>query len=223
MNNFDSNSEHENIEFNVSYDGDLSCIYFEEFEQENTRIKFSRDSSLFIIGDVDKPLYKKTQLNKMTKDELIELDQKFQLLCPYDYSEIKKSYLIDELKEVTIKKYYEYLVSEYSWRDINDYFEHDYYISRGHSQGDAIYVVNVDEAFTKETKENIDHIFWDAPVYISIEIGDNDEIRELDLLDDVYEYDKDEVMSKIMAMNDVSDYAKEWLQDNLPTSPTYSY
>ena len=158
MNNFDSNSKNDSIDFNVSYDNDLFQIYFQDFENENTRIKFSRDSDLFLIGDVTKPFYTKTQLNKMTKAELIELDEKFELLCPYDYTEYKKSDLIDELQTVTIKQYYEYLANTYTWNTISDEFKHDYHISRGYSQGDAIYVINVDEDFTKNMKDYIDFL-----------------------------------------------------------------
>jgi len=223
MNNFDSNSEHESIEFHVSYDNDLSGVYYHEFVEENTRISFSRDSSLFLMGDVTKPFYKKTQLNKMTKAELIELDDKYQLLQPYDTDECLKQEYIDTLVNVTIKQYYEYLAENYSWGNITGQFEHDYYTSNGYSQGDSILVVSVDKPFTKETKAYIDHVFWDSPVYISIEIGDNEEIREWDLMDDYYEYDKDQVVKKLNEMSDVSDYAKQWLADNLPNEPKYSY
>lgn len=214
MNNFDSNSENDDIDFTVSYDTDLSQIYFDYFESENTRIKFGRDSNLYIMGDVTKPFYKKTELNKMTKSQLIELDEKFELLCPYNYDEYKKSDLIDELQNVTIKQYYEYIAGQYSWGDIIEQFAHDYHVSRGYSQGDVVYIVNVDKEFTKEFKACIDHTFWDTPIYIRIEVNGN-EFNDDDLLDDIYNYDKDDVMIKVNQLP-ISDYAKEWLNDNLP-------
>lgn len=221
MNNYDSNSKNDSIGFHVSYDYDLSHIYFKEFENENTRIKFCRDSSLFLIGDVTKPFYTKTQLNKMTKAELIKLDEKFELLCPHTYDDTNKTELIDELQNVTIKQYYEFVTNTYSWNAISDKFQHNYYITRGYSQGDSIYIVNVDEDFTKNMKEYIDHIFWDTPIYIRIDVN-GVEFTDDELLDDVYKYDKDDVMVKVNALP-ISDYAKQWLENNLPNTPKYSY
>ena len=145
-----------------------------------------------------------------------------QILSKYlTYDDTNKTELIDELQNVTIKQYYEYLANTYSWNTISDKFWHNYYITRGYSQGDSIYIVNVDEDFTKNMKEYIDHIFWDMPIYIRIDIN-GVEFTDDEVLDDIYKYDKDDVMVKVNALP-ISGYAKQWLENNLPNAPKYSY
>ena len=73
MNNYNMSDTGENIEFNVFYDTDLSQIYYNDFKAENTRLEFGHDSSLFLIGDVEKPFYKKSQFSTMRKAQIFEL------------------------------------------------------------------------------------------------------------------------------------------------------
>lgn len=219
MNNFDESSSGTNIELTVQYDNDLSSIYYEEFASKNVRLDFGRDSAVFLLGDVTKPYYKKSELNKMKKDELIDLDQKYQCLCPYDYTEYTKKELIDELKNVTIKQYYEYLISEYSWHNLRDNITHNYYISNGYSQGDAVYIISIDEELNNKLRKYIDHVLWDTPIFIRLEV-DGEEFNDDDLLDDMYEYDKNSVIEKVKKL-DISEDAKEWVIDNLPNEPKY--
>jgi hypothetical protein len=221
MNNYDTSSSGENIEINVQYDNDLSGHYFDNFEKENTRLKLGLGHSAWLIGDVNKSYYTKTQLNKMTKAQLIELDDMYQILCPYDYNDTTKKELIDELKNVTIKHHYEWMADYYTYYDFIDNIKHDYHKSIGYSQGDVVYAINVDEEMSKEYKKYIDHIFWDTPIYISIDVN-TEEFREFDLVDDEYNYDKNEVIEAVKKLN-ISDYAKEWIAENLPSEPAYDW
>ena len=220
MNNYDSNSEHDSIDISVLYDIDLTQIRFDDFcnEYTTTRIRFTQDSDIFLIGDATKSFYTISQLNKMKKSELIELDDKYQLLCPYNYDDTTKAELIEELQSVSIKTHYEYLTEHYNWNNIRDNFAHDYYISQGYSQGDAIYVIKLDEIFTQQYEKYIDHIFWDNQIDINIEVN-GVEYSNDELLDDCYVYDKTDVITKLNQL-DISDYAKQWIAENLPNEPS---
>lgn len=225
MNNYDTSSTGDNIELSISYDNDLSSINFKSFlegdgEYAVTRYKFGRDSSFFVIGDVNKPMYTVTKLTKMKKDELIDLDGMYQLLCPYDYAEVTKKELVDELAQVTINRYYEYITDNYSWGNISNEIIHDYYITCGYCQGDATYVVNLNKAFTKEYKQYIDNVFWDSPVRISLTVNDDD-LNEYFYNLNEYEYDKDATIEVVKKL-DISDNAKEWIISNIPHTPKYN-
>jgi hypothetical protein len=220
MNNFDMSSKGEAIEVSVFYDQDLSSIYYKEFEQENTRLSFGRDSSLFLLGNVDAPAYSKTELNKMRKCALVALDDFHELLCPYDYSDYTRAELIAELKKVTIKMYYERLVKMYTWHEIKNHFEHDFYISHGYSQGDAAYIISVDEALTPALREHVNHILWDCPIsyYLTVNGESVDELMESS---GEYEYDVDALRDGVKKYEGLSEYAKTWICDNLPAVPKY--
>lgn len=221
MNNFDESSSGTSIELSVGYDRDLASMYYEDFATENTRLEFDRDSSIFLLGDVTKPYYKKSELNRMKKADLIELDEQYELLCPYNYDDTTKLELIKELQHITIKKYYEYLISQYSWNSILGHINHSYYISHGHSQGDATYIISIDEELTDGYKKYIDNILWDSPIYISLTVDDV-EYKDDELLNDMYEYDKNLVIEKVKLL-DITEHAKEWIADNLPNEPKYGY
>lgn len=89
----------------------------------------------------------------------------------------------------------------------------------GYSQGDwaKVYI-------PKELENNsgiqstIDHLFWDSPVYGTIKIND-EEIYVDELLSNVYEWNKEEVLSKIKSQ--VSEKTYEYLKNNLPEMLDY--
>lgn len=224
MNNFDESSSGTNIELSVGYDRDLASMYYEYFATENTRLEFARDSSVFLLGDVTKPYYKKSELTRMKKADLIDIFDNFDLGYYNDeLSKMDKIDLIDCVigENITIKKYYEYLISQYSWNSISEHINHSYYISHGYSQGDAIYIISIDEELTDGYKKYIDNILWDCPVYISLTIDDV-EYKDDELLNDMYEYDKNSVIEKVKLL-DITEHAKEWIADNLPNEPKYNY
>ena len=78
--------------------------------------------------------------------------------------------------------------------------------TRGYGQGDFAEVIFFEDFFKqawgkrkinyKNLQKEIDHLFWDAPVYIEVLFGDL-ELREWDILEDEYEYDKDAVVEKV--------------------------
>lgn len=214
MNNYDQSSSGENIELHVQYDTDLARIYFEDFEREAVRINLGgRDNYLFLLGDSSAPFFTKSKLQRMKRADLLELCEMYEVGF---FDDATKSEMIDELVHVSIKRHYEYLATDYSWNRIQENITHEYYVTRGYNQGDAALIVSINDPIDKSY---IDHIFWDCPVYIRAEI-DGVEFYEDSFLDDVYDYDKDEIKVKIQALP-ISDYAKGWLIDNLPDQPAY--
>jgi hypothetical protein len=219
MNNFDISSTGENIEFNCFYDSCLSQMYFDEFVSEAVRVEIGRNFSAFILGDASKPFFKKSALQKMTKGALFDLGAKYDLTCwtssPKDY---EKADLISDLLNVTIEQHYT-LTAKNGWGDFIDSIEHDYHQSNGYSQGDSLIVISLDKTITPSMAKYYDNIFWDAPVYISATVNDREFYTD-EFLTDYYEWDRDAVKAKILALP-VSDYAKTWLVDALPEYPRY--
>jgi hypothetical protein len=226
MNNYDVSSTGENIELNVYYDTWLSQIYFDDWLNgsdgyEVNKIDLGgRDNYLYLIGESEAPFYKKSELSKKPKAELFELMYQYDLLSyNADINDYKKSEYIEDLMGVSILRHYEWLASQYYWHDISANIPHNYFISCGYSQGDAVYIVKID-GLTKEYKKYIDNIFWDCPIYFYIEINGTEIAREWDILNDCYEWNIDAIKEKITAL-DISDYAKNWIIDRLPDYPDY--
>jgi hypothetical protein len=181
-----------------------------------------RDNYVYIIGDVSKPYYKKSQLNRMKKAELVELSEKYMGYYAFSPNDYTKAEMIDELKDISIQKHYEYLASTYSWISFQDKIEHDWYITKGYSQGDAVMIIKVDGELTESYKKYIDNILWDLPISLRIEVDDK-EYYEDDFLDDIYEYNKNDVTEKVKNHKELSEYVKEWVIDNLPDYPKSYY
>ncbi len=223
MNNYDQSSTGDNINLSVSYDSDLAQMYFQDFVDgaDGTpveRLQIGRDSTVFLVGNSSLPFYTKTALNLMKKTALIELDQIYEILCPYDYADTSRAELIAELKGVSIKRHYEYLLANYTWREFDAACPNEHYISRGYSQGDAIYIVNLNNGGCFN-KKNIDHILWDLPISIYLTVNGDDELGN-ELLDDCYNYDKDAITEKVKKL-DISENAKTWIVENLPNDPKH--
>jgi hypothetical protein len=220
MNNYDISSEGDNIEFNVFYDYHLAQQFYRMFEADNTRLNFGRDNSLFLIGDCEKPYYKKANLLAKSKNELFELCHQYELISySIELNDYKKSEYISDLLNITIKRHYEWLTSQYNWHGIREHITHDYYISNGYSQGDSVYIVSLDNPIDKSMRKYIDNVLWDSPISINAKINDDD-FYDDDFLDNHYEWDTEKIKLKIKAL-DLSDYAKQWLCKALPQYPRY--
>jgi hypothetical protein len=221
MNNFDISSTGENIEFFCSYDSSLSQIYYEDFESENTRLNFGRDNSLFLLGNVSAPYYKKSELKKLSKQAIFDLCLDYELIgYSAELNDYKKSEYISDLLNISIERHYQFLISECNWFDIRERIAHDYYISRGYSQGDAVYIVSIDKPIDNGLRRYIDNVLWDSPISIYANINGLEFYTDDFLSDDYYTYDKNVIMQNIYDFN-ISTYAKKWLCDNLPAQPSY--
>ena len=223
MNNYDISSKGDNIELNVCYDSDLASFYYRNFINGADgnmvyKIESSRDVIALLIGDSDKPYYKKSQLAKMKKAELIEL----WLAYEYGYNEYgySKAELIADLKNTTIASHYDFIFKQNNWLSIKDYITHGYFISRGYSQGDAVYIIDVGADYdVLACRSLFNHILWDTPVSLSLSVNDDDELG-YELLNDEYVYDKNAIIENVNKL-DISDYAKTWISENLPNEPRY--
>lgn len=214
MNNFDQSSSGENIEFDLWYDLDLASIYFHDFEGETSRINFGRDNCAFLIGDAEKPYYSLLDLKAKSKQELFNLCNEYELLgYTVSIDDYNKADYIDDLLKISHIRHYEHIFKNNNWHDISDKIQHDFYISRGYSQGDAVFIVSIDEPITKEKRQYIDNILWDCPITINLNVN-GQEFTESDLLDDYYCFNIDSVKEKINNLP-ISNYAKAWIIDNL--------
>lgn len=100
--------------------------------------------------------------------------------------------------------------------------------TRGYSQGDCedVFIFGMkDDTDEACVHEIIDHLFWDAPVTVRLDIGDGS--YYLDECKDVYNYDKDECVeyfAKALAdkYKDTEAF-KEYLREILPEYPDYVY
>lgn len=212
-------SSGETIELTVSYDHDLSQMYFDDFlnglDGNNCeRIKLDHNNDIFLLGDSCKPNFKKSHLSKMSKSNLFEMATDYELLSSYCEAHYTKIQLMDELVDITIKQHYEHLASRYNWHEIKHHVKHDHYVSRGYSQGDVVLVVSIDEPVNRGY---IDSLFWDCPIHIYLSVNDNDELG-YELLNDYYEYDQNKVAENVKKL-DISEYAKTRIIDNLPREP----
>jgi hypothetical protein len=218
MNNYDQSSSGEKISFHVNYDHDLATIYYDCFESENTRLSFGRDFSLFLIGEAEAPFFNKTELNKFKKEALFNLCLDYEILS-YNASlnDYTKADYVSDLLNISIKRHYEYLIANYTWHNIGENISHDYFISRGYSQGDAVYIVKLDGPIDSSFRNYVNNILWDCPISIYADI-DGLEFSEDQFLTDNYSYDKSEVIEKIKGFS-ISDYAKNWLIEALPEYP----
>lgn len=221
MNNYDMSSKGEDINFLCHYDIDLASIYYDDFNRhEATRLDVGRNSAVFLVGDCHRPYYTKAMLRKLSKKAIFDLCEDYDLLgYSCDIDRYKRAEYEADLLGVTIKQHYEYLIAQHGWNSLGEAIPHDWYISRGYSQGDAVFIVSLDKPIDDRMRQNIDHVLWDCPIAIRATIDDK-EFYEDDFLNEAYEWDADEVKAKIKALP-ISDYAKGFLIDSLPDYPCY--
>jgi hypothetical protein len=180
----------------------------------------NRDCIAYIIGDISKPYFKKSHLTKMKKAELVELSEKYLGYYSFNPDEYTKAEMVEGLKDISIKKHYEMLAENYTYWEFQENIPHDWFTSKGYSQGDARIVIRVDAELTKSYKEYIHHILWDSPINFKLTV-DGTEYNGDEFMKDYYEYDKREILGKIKAHPDLTPYVKIWVEENLPDYPEY--
>jgi hypothetical protein len=227
MNNFDTSSSGIKIELDVYQDGDLSRINYNDWLNNESGdepvLKLDlggRDNYAYIVGDVSKPFYKKSHLNRMKKAELAVLVEMYSSDYVYDIDDYTKFQMVDELSQVTIEKHYEAMAEMYEYWKFQDNIPHNWYTSKGYCQGDARIIIRVDGELTPSYRKYVSHILWDSPVTLKITV-DGEEYYGDEFMDDPYEYDKDEIIKKVQAHTELSDYVKEWVINKLPSYPEY--
>ena len=216
------------FDHNIRYDNDLSQIYFDEFISNASGCNEVQlfDSYLVIYGDnvsKDDIYYKRYQLEKMRKDDLIELCETMQL---YLNDDMLKSDYIDELMTIDNEQYYQIHYAESYYNDLDYDFSFN-----GYSQGDYYKVKTIGKMQKWINSEYLTNIFYDAPITGVIEIDINgvtvDEINLYDFMQDEYAYwDKDEFIKQLAEYindKDYKDLLLEYLADELSNSLEYNY
>ncbi|MDY0138252.1 MAG: hypothetical protein RBR50_01010 [Candidatus Izemoplasmatales bacterium] len=219
-NNFDNNSKGISIECNIHYSTDIAQMDFDD--------SFSRiDDSVYQYVDFGniskldtKDLISIHSNNK--KSDLIDLLDYFH---SYDYDITwSKNELIDFIYSLDFKELY-----TKSWsnnNDIENYIKvtkrYEVITSRGYNQGDIADIIiphkladiwGIDKKdLMQGLQEQISHFLWDCPINGAITINDV-EWNVDEILDDRYEYDKDKIISHIVANSDIED--KELLKSEL--------
>ena len=223
------------LKTSVFFDTHLSQGYFEDFTSnaggdcEVLTLTGRHGVDFIVCGeDLEKPHFKKSHLAKMSKAKLLELaDFIFNHSNWYDYSEHTRAELIDEIKSITVADYYKAHYEQTHWHDL----ERDF-IVRGYSQGDAVAVKLID-APKWVNKDYLTHLFYDSPLFCRVTIIDNLTNKEIELyldenLEDLYNYDEDElqtIFANMLEKEDISSENKEALKalfaDGLPIYPDY--
>lgn len=99
------------------------------------------------------------------------------------------------------------------------------FYTTGYSQGDYCTVFGKSELIDdKSVQDDIKHMLWDTPICCRIYV-DGEEYYVDSEMDDRYRYDKSEVIRimKSLMGNNWDDQIEEYLEDNLPDQPEYSY
>ena len=196
------------LELQIFYDTDASRIVFDECitvlkHDSNGASLAGYECSPETIGEI-------VNLKSLKKSELMDLAKEIDW---FDESEkLTKAGLIDSLESVDIKNQFIdvcKIIREYP-------SEYDFMITRGYCQGDCCAVLFKKD--NKPSREYIDHLFWDSPVYAHLSIDGGDFYLD-EYLEDSYNYDREKLLEKIKP--DLSEYVFNWLSRNLPEHLEY--
>ncbi|WP_419833705.1 hypothetical protein [Endozoicomonas atrinae] len=245
-NNFDMSSTGLNIELTCFYD----CARAQyDFSESFTYIKQYKQHVFSHYGNVDVSNFEKTfKVNCTARELFIRYHQFANNSDPrYLRDLIRELNSYDDIqpirhctKEVMLNAIRNHCYDHQGYVEFMEkHFEPDYFEleTRGYSQGDYARVIipnevlttcglDLTEANADSFQQEIDHLFWDAPLFFRVTIDGN----EFDFVEYLGEYDYDK--SKALDVADkhlLSDYPKpmqrylrKFLEDNLPEQPTYS-
>ena len=128
----------------------------------------------------------------------------------------------------------EFLGSRLTWRGLQKFSRgecgvclmdgYEMSLSRGHSQGDATWVIHEEGNLNKEA---IDNILWDTPLYMSLEV-DGNAFDELSSFYDPGDYEWDrkkfiEACRKVVEDNEIewTDELAQTIEEKTPLEPAY--
>ena len=153
----------------------------------------------------------KSELRRMTKDELADLIENYMNEAGSDLDEWLE---FAEESNITIGA---------------DSFK--FYKTIGYSQGDiaewCIRISDLEEFKNGDTtlKPYIDKLFWDAPISYSLTV-DGEDYYIVEYVKDIYEYDKEEVYGickELFKNNSKREYILGYIKGSLPECPKSSY
>ena len=218
---------------NVSYDTDLSNLYFNDFKEghmnDNINLFFgSRETDYLVIFENEKVLnesyYKKSKLARMNKTDLTNLADE---MLGYGFDDSTKQTLIDGLMSITNEDYY---TSHYE-NECYKSLDYDFAIS-GYSRGDYRKVKIIGNVEKWIDKDYLTNIFYNTPISGNIEVFKNgsliDDFQLCDLanFDEYDSYDKDKLIAMTAdycSNKDYKDLLIAYLDKNLSDTINYDY
>lgn len=212
---------------NISYDLDLSSIYFDDFVSNATGyhdVQLFENYLVIYSSDISRndKHFTSDELSRLSNDELMNL---YASLGLYHYDLDDKDDLIDELLDLDNEDYYTKYYSENYYRDLDYTFDFN-----GYSQGHCYKVQTVGNVETWLNDDYLTNIFYDTPISGNIEIFINgdlvDEVYISEYLDSEYDYDKVQLINNISKATLDKEYhslLNEYLVDNLKNTLEYSY
>lgn len=218
------------FEHNISYDNDLSSIYYNDFINGYTSVTVQsfgdrQTDYIVIYGDNVKMTdnyFDINYLESLSNDELIELLDSLQF---YNYDEEDREDLIYQLQQFDNEDYYSRHFESVNWHDL----EYDFNII-GYSQGDNIKVKMLGNASEYYDENSLTNLFYDSPISGIVNVYSNGElINELfadEYLENYYNWDKVQFINNVSnATLDKGYHAllNQWLLDNLNDELKYSY
>ena len=221
--------------FRVSYDCDLSSIYFEDFKsdiEDHSLWMGDRQTDYLVIFEnekvISKPYYTKTYLRNLTKQELYDLAVYYELIYDNGNQDIfTKAELIESLYCIRVEDYYKKHYEESSYHEL----DYDFSIC-GYSQGDAVKIKLVGNVEKYINAEFLTNIFYDTPlqgeIIISLNGEEIDEINfnEIEGFEMYSYYDKDDLLKLISDHCINEEYHAlliDYLESNMPNDAVYSY
>lgn len=238
VNNFDKSSTGTDITATVFYDTDKSRMDFEENITILQHDGYRTTSVGYYTGfDAAKPDDIEWVLTGSDEDciKWLASDSYWdeEELKGWDMSELRQE-IIDRKSPNLI----DYALEGSAWDEQNGFGTYDLSIkpnktlivltSRGYSQGDYAKVIYCPEDLEKawgrmpeqdEMQKTIDHLYWDAPIYASVEIDGVDyPVWEMDSYND-YEWDRDAFIAYVAKASGVS---VETLEGIIPSEPSYN-
>ena len=217
------------FEGTLRHDNGLSYIYFKDFEANesgnsaNVMLSGRNGIDYVVLFEdelqKDEPFYKKTYLQKMRKEVLLDLWVYHNNGHPHPTT--TKDDLIEDLMTITLEQYYCNHHNETSWHDLGADF-----IVHGYSQGDAIAVKDLTKLKLWD-EESLRNVFYDSPLAGIVTIYENESEIETIYLDEFLESEyepwqperKEVLIDNIMKRYESADYAtalREYLTTTLP-------
>lgn len=215
-------SLHSENSVNVSYDLDLSNMWFSEWKTELKdnllMMRSGRDGTDYIvIGNLEKPYYSKSKLTRMKKDVLLDLANEYGLYY-IDEFWTKRDIVLEMLSTITVGHHYKNHYENERWHNL----ECDFVI-RGYCQGDAIRVNILDKEYAWNTEDFLTNLFYDTPISGVITFKGKEIYIEEILSDSYVFWDKSDFIERASKYYTDEDKAEflEFLEYALPETLDY--
>jgi len=206
-NNYNTSTFENDIEINCCYDQGLALQWFEDFKDygisdELNRVEVvnsrSRNSEYFLYGKEDKY---KLYVDDSNVEELLYLGI------------IEDEKLLNENIEVDSDDLLMF------FREGYDFIYNSLLVENviRDSQGDWT-VIYTKKPLTQSQVSYIERIFFDQPFYLVVTVDGEDLFLDGEV-DDIYDYDKDEIMEILKSRYKLSEYALKFIEENLPDYP----